>query len=333
MARTYDVYGVGHALVDIQYRVHPEFLSKNQIDKGVMTLVDEDQQNTLIEAITDEPVASASGGSAANTMIGIARFGGQAYYACLIGHDSWGDFYQRDLEGAGVATNPANRSDGKTGQCLVFITPDADRTLNTFLGISSAIGPTQVQEDLVAASHFVYLEGYLFSSDDGFAASTQAQEMAQRHSTSVSLTLSDPFMVSTFKDRFYTLMQKGVDVLFCNEDEALAYTDASTREKAGELLSQKAGVTYITCGADGVLVYAPNLRQHVPGVQVEAVDTTGAGDLFAGGALYGLTHGYNPLDAARLGSYAAAQVVARFGPRLDTSLADQINHILSHFKN
>ena len=152
MARTYDVYGVGHALVDIQYRVDPEFLAENQIDKGVMTLVDTERQTTLAAALTADPVASASGGSAANTMIGVARFGGQSYYACLTGRDEWGDFYQRDLEEAGVATSPANRGEGTTGQCLVFITPDADRTLNTFLGISSAIGPAQLQEDIIADS-------------------------------------------------------------------------------------------------------------------------------------------------------------------------------------
>ena len=331
MTRTYDVYGVGHALVDIQYRVQPDFLATNQVEKGVMTLVDEDRQAHLAKAITDTPVATASGGSAANTMIGVACFGGQAYYACLIGRDTWGDFYQRDLEAAGVVANPANRSEGTTGQCLVFITPDADRTLNTFLGISSAIGPAQLQEDIIADAHYVYLEGYLFSSDDGFAAAMQAQEMAQRNDTKVSLTLSDPFMVSTFEERFDSLMHNGIDLLFCNEEEAIACTGTADREGAAETMGSQVNIAYITCGPDGALVYADGQRHMVPGVQVEAVDTTGAGDLFAGGALFGLTHGYTPVDAARLGSYAAAQVVARFGPRLEESLADQVDQILAHF--
>ena len=235
MARTYDVYGVGHALVDIQYRVDPEFLAENQIDKGVMTLVDTERQTTLAAALTADPVASASGGSAANTMIGVARFGGQAYYACLTGRDEWGDFYQRDLEEAGVATNPANRDEGTTGQCLVFITPDADRTLNTFLGISSAIGPAQLQEDIIADSQCVYLEGYLFSSDDGFAAAIKAREMARRHGTTVALTLSDPFMVGAFKERFDAIIDHGIDLLFCNEEEAMACTGAADRAAAGRV--------------------------------------------------------------------------------------------------
>ena len=331
MARTYDVYGIGHALVDIQYQVAPEFLAEHQIEKGVMTLVDEARQRNLTAAVRGEPVASASGGSAANTLIGVARYGGRAYYACLTGRDAWGDFYQRDLEAAGVATHPANRGVGKTGQCLVFITPDADRTLNTFLGISSAIGPAQLQEEVIADSQYVYIEGYLLGSEDGFAAARRAQQMAQRHGTAVALTLSDPFAVRAFRARFDALLQDGVDLLFCNEEEAFASTGIDDLEAAGAALASRVGTAYVTCGADGALVYADGACDQVPGVPVQAIDTNGAGDLFAGGVLYGLSHGYSPLDAARLGCYAAAQVVTRFGPRLKQSLADRIDHILSHF--
>ena len=331
MARTYDVYGVGHALLDIQYQVAPAFLAEYQIEKGVMTLVDEARQRNLTAAVGNDPVAAASGGSAANTLIGVARFGGRAYYACLTGRDAWGDFYQRDLEAAGVATHSANRGEGKTGRCLVFITPDADRTLNTFLGISSAISPAQLQEEVIADSQYLYIEGYLLGSDDGFAAAYQAQQMAQRHGTAVALTLSDPFAVRAFRARFAALLQGGIDLLFCNEEEARASTGTSDRETAGAALASQVGTAYITCGAAGALVYADGPHYQVPGVPVQAIDTNGAGDLFAGGVLYGLSHGYSPLDAARLGCYAAAQVVARLGPRLEQSLADRIDRILSHF--
>ena len=331
MTRTYDVYGVGHALVDIQYQVASEFLAEHQIEKGVMTLVDEARQRTLTAAVNGEPVSSASGGSVANTLIGVARYGGRTYYACLTGRDAWGDFYQRDLEAAGVTTHPANRGVGKTGQCLVFVTPDADRTLNTFLGISSAIGPAQLHEEVIADSQYVYIEGYLLGSEDGFAAAHRAQQMAQRHGTAVALTLSDPFAVRAFRVRFDALLQDGVDLLFCNEEEALASTGTDDREAAGATLASQVGTAYVTCGADGALVYADGTHRQVPGVPVQAIDTNGAGDLFAGGVLYGLSHGYTPLDAARLGCYAAAQVVTRFGPRLEQSLADRIDHILSNF--
>ena len=331
MTRTYDVYGVGNALVDIQYQVSPEFLAEYQIEKGVMTLVDEARQRTLTAAVGREPIAATSGGSAANTLIGVACYGGRAYYACLTGRDAWGDFYQHDLEAAGVATHSANRGAGKTGQCLVFITPDADRTLNTFLGINSTLGPAQLQEEVIADSQYLYIEGYLLGSDAGFAAAGRAQQIAQRHGTAVALTLSDPFAVRAFRARFDALLQRGVDLLFCNVEEALASTGLGDRAAAGTALASQVGTTYITCGADGALVYADGGSYQVPGIPVQAIDTNGAGDLFAGGVLYGLSHGYSPLDAARLGCYAAAQVVTRFGPRLEQSLADHIVPILSRF--
>ena len=331
MSRKYDVYGVGHALVDIQYTVSTDFLEELGIDKGVMTLVDEERQQTLFQALRDEPIASASGGSAANTMIGVAGFGGRAYYACQLGKDEWADFYQQDLERAGVSSDPANRVSGRTGQCVIFITPDADRTLNTFLGVSSDIGPQQLREETIADSQHVYLEGYLLSSDSGFAACRRAQTLARKHGTAVSLTLSDPFMVTSCKERFVELVDNGVDLLFCNEDEARAYTGLQEREAACRALTDLVKVACITCGAEGAVIYEQDQRTHVPGVPVEALDTTGAGDLFAGGLLFGITNGYNLADAGKLGSYAAAQVVARYGPRLSHSLEDEIDAILAHF--
>ena len=160
MTREFDVYGVGNALVDVQYAVTPESLTGLGIDKGVMTLVDEERQREITSRLGAEPVKKASGGSAANTMIGVAQFGGTPYYACRLGRDAWGDFYQRDLEQAGVSTSTDNRGDGPTGQCLVMVTPDADRTLNTFLGISGELAAGQLEESVMAASKYVYLEGF-----------------------------------------------------------------------------------------------------------------------------------------------------------------------------
>ena len=240
MERTFDVYGVGHALVDIQYKVEVETLNQLGIEKGVMTLIDAQRQQTLFAQLERDPIASASGGSAANTMIGVAQFGGNPFYACLTGRDKWGDFfYQSDLEKAGVATDPAHRSDGTTGQCVVFITPDADRTLNTFLGVGSAVSVAQLDDEKIAASQYVYLEGYLLSSDNGFETCLQAQAMARSAGTSVALTLSDPFMVATFKERFVQLVENGVDVLFCNEDEANTFTDSSDSTQAIQRLGQR----------------------------------------------------------------------------------------------
>ncbi|MFH1574148.1 MAG: adenosine kinase [Acidobacteriota bacterium] len=329
MSHRYDVYGVGHALVDVQYAVSPEFLARLGIDKGVMTLIDQERQQALQAALGQQPITSASGGSAANTMIGVAGFGGSAYYTCQVGQDDWGAFYLRDLGKAGVCSNPANRIAGRTGQCTVFITPDADRTLNTFLGVSSTIGPERLEEEVIAASKYLYMEGYLLSSDSGYAVCRQAQDLARKHGTAVSLTLSDPFMVGSCKERFVALVEKGVDLLFCNEEEARAYTGHTDPETACRALAAAVGTSCVTCGAEGAIFYAQDRRIQIPGVQIEAVDTTGAGDLFAGGVLFGITHGFSLEEAGKLGSHAAAQVVAQYGPRLQRSLREEIGAILA----
>ena len=331
MSDTYDVYGIGHALVDIQHKIAVDFLARLKIEKGIMTLVDEERQLELTKALREDPIKSASGGSAANSMIGIAQFGGQAYYAYQVGLDEWGKFYQDDLEKAGVQSNPTNRVQGPTGKCLVFITPDADRTLNTFLGVSSNLGPEQIEEDAIAASKYIYLEGYLLSSESGFAACCRAQQLAQKHQTAVSLTLSDPAMVEFCRERFERLIEGGVDLLFCNEEEARALTGETDRKQSGRALATRVASACITCGADGALIYGDNQHFDIPVFQVKAVDTTGAGDMFAGGVLFGLTNGFGFSDAGKLGSYAAAQVVARYGPRLEGNLQNEISAILAQF--
>ncbi|MSR81841.1 MAG: adenosine kinase [Candidatus Latescibacteria bacterium] len=332
MSRTLDVYGVGHALVDVQYTLAPERLEQLGIRKGVMTLIDEPQQEQLLVALKNEtPVAQASGGSAANTMIGVAGFGGKTYYTCLLGRDEWGDFYHRDLEKAGVKSNPTHRSAGPTGKCVVVVTPDADRTLNTFLGVSSQLDPEHLEVPFIQDSAYLYLEGYLVSSEKGFATCLRAQEMARQAGTRVSLTLSDPVMVEYFRERFEKLVAGGVDLLFCNEEEAQAFTGAGDRQAAAQQLARQAPTGCITCGKDGALVFEGGRCNLIPGVKATAVDTTGAGDLFAGGVLFGLARGYSLEQAARLGNYAAAQVVARYGPRLDRPLKGELNPILSTF--
>jgi sugar/nucleoside kinase (ribokinase family) len=326
--RRYDVYGVGHALVDTQHATAPAFLEQMGIDKGVMTLVNEARQIELSRALLQEPIASSSGGSAANTMIGVAAFGGSAYYACQVGSDPWGEFYLRDLAAAGVDTRRGCRVSGTTGQCMVFITPDADRTLNTCLGVGSSIGPESVEPEVVAESSYVYLEGYLVGTNNGMATCLRAQQVAHEHEVAVALTLSDPFVVANARDRFVELVEAGVDVLFCNEDEARAYAQCENRNEACRRLSEQVATVCVTCGAEGALLSGCGRRYNVPGVCVDAVDTTGAGDLFAGGVLFGLAHGYSLQDSGRLGAYAAAQVVARYGARLGRSLAEEINTIL-----
>ncbi len=329
MPGPYDVYGIGNALVDIQYRVNPEYLDRMQIEKGVMTLVEEERQKELMDSLQDVPSERASGGSAANTMIGLANFGGRGYYACKVGKDEYGDFYLKDLEATGVAFNPSNREAGVTGKCLVFITPDADRTMNTFLGITSTFGPGQVEEEVVRQSAYLYIEGYLLSSETGFQAALAAQSYARAHGTQVAITLSDPFIVNVFKDQVREILSGGVDLLFCNEAEAQAYTETSDTTDACDALSGVVERFAVTCGPDGAVVGEGDRRLEAPGFRVEAVDTNGAGDSFAGAFLFGVTSGYDAAQAAKLAIYMSSRVVAKYGPRLDGSLKGEVNRILA----
>lgn len=325
----YDVYGIGHALVDLQYAVDPDQLRTLGVDKGVMTLVDGARRAAVLQGLGAEPVKRASGGSAANTVITVARFGGRAYYAFQVGADDWGRFYRDDLRDAGVDSSPSSLIPGDTGQCLVMVTPDADRTMNTYLGASGTMGPHQVDAETIASSRFIYLEGYLLTTPEGLSACLAAADAARAQDLPVALTLSDPFVVDAFRGHFQTLIEAGVDLLFCNEDEARAFTGLEDRESAARALAGGGARVCVTLGPDGALtIEADSSMTAVTGFDAMAVDTTGAGDTFAGGVLFGLTHGLDLAASALLGNYAAAVVVSAFGPRLSVDLADQIPAIL-----
>lgn len=325
----YDVYGLGNALVDIQYQVDPSFFEEMDIDKGVMTLIEEDRQQALIRALGGKEMARSSGGSAANTMIALANCGGRGYYACKVAEDGDGDFYVRDLNAAGVVSNQSNRAEGITGKCLVMITADADRTMNTFLGITSTFGSEQIEESVIAESQYIYIEGYLVAADAGFEAALVAQRFAQGHGTKVSLTLSDPFIVATFKDRMAALVDAGVDMLFCNEDEAKMFTGVETTADAIDALRNRTAGFAVTCGADGARVRDGGELVHSPGFKVDAVDTNGAGDSFAGAYLYAVAHGYSTEQAAKLATYVSSNVVAKYGPRFENKLsAEEVSRIV-----
>ncbi|MCY3735102.1 MAG: adenosine kinase [Gemmatimonadaceae bacterium] len=324
----YGVYGIGHALVDLQFAVEDSLLRELGIAKGVMTLVDEGRRREILDRLSD-PVNRASGGSAANTVITVARFGGRARYAFQVGEDDWGRFYRKDLTAAGVDSNPACRIPGETGQCLVMVTPDAERSMLTFLGASGTMGPRQVDPEGIAASRFVYLEGYLLTTEVGFQACRMASAIAREVGVEVSLTLSDPSVVEAFRDRFKVLADDGVDLLFCNEEEAAVLTGVGDPQEATSRLADLSARVCVTLGAGGALTAErgspPRL---VRGVEAKAVDTTGAGDTFAGGVLYGLASGHSLKESARLGNYAAAAVVSLFGPRLETEMAPLVDEIL-----
>lgn len=324
--KKYDVYGIGNAIVDIVTEVDADFFDKNNIEKGVMTLVDEKRQHELMRVIDMKRSRMSGGGSAGNTVVAINQFGGKTFYACQVANDELGKFFIEDLKRNGVDTNLAHESlpQGHTGRCLVMTSPDANRTLNTFLGVSSFLGPEDMNEQAIASSTYAYLEGYLVASPRGLEAMKATKKLAEKHKVDVALTFSDPSMVKYFSAQMRDVVGASVDLLFCNDEEAMIFTGASDLAGAREKLRDSAKRFVITLGANGALVFDGESFIQVEPHQVRAVDTNGAGDMFAGAFLYGITHGHSYADAGRLASLASARVVAQFGPRLAPNDAEKI---------
>ena len=314
----YDVYGLGNALVDMEFEISDQFLQENNIDKGVMTLVDENQQHELIEQLDSFEGNKASGGSAANTLIAVSSMGGSSYYSCKVADDDLGHFYLNDLQTAKVDCNMNGKHKGGiTGKCLVMVTPDAERTMHTFLGVSSELSPYEVSEDAIKNSSFCYLEGYLTTSETGKAANISAREIAEKNNIKTALTFSDPFVVEYFRDAFTETIGDGIDLLFCNEVEALSYTQKDTVEEAAEVIKTFSKTFAITLGAKGAAIYDGSNMISIDANPIQAVDSNGAGDLFAGAFMYGLTHGMSYEESGILASKASSIIVGQFGPRLN----------------
>ncbi len=330
--KKYNVYGIGNALVDMEFEVEPHFLSQMQIAKGMMTLVDEKRQLELVNALHGTRHKRCCGGSAANSMIAISQLGGRSFYSCKVASDETGDFYFSDLVNNGVTTNLCDkRTQGTTGKCLVLITPDADRTMNTHLGITSEFSKTEIIEDELVQSEFVYIEGYLAASASGKEAAIYARELAHKHKIKTALTFSDVNMVTYFKQNLIEMMGNHlapIDILFCNQDEACAFTGHTNVDEAAKELKKICKTFAITLGAKGALVFTGEREIDVLTPTVMAVDTNGAGDLFAGGFLYALTHGYSYSSAGRLACSLASLLVTQFGARLEKEQALKIKKII-----
>ncbi len=317
-AKKYDVYGVGNALVDTEIETTDDQLRALGIEKGLMTLVDADRQQELISALTGVRHRLTGGGSAANTINALANLGGRCYYSCRIADDENGHFFADDMRTAGVNTNihADKGTDGPTGTCLVMVTPDAERTMNTNLGISATLAPDQVIEEELAAAEYLYIEGYLVSTPNSLATAMHARELAAKHGVKVAFTFSDPAMVQYCKDGLDQVLGDGVDVLLCNETEATGFAGAESVEEAGDILSQRAGVLAITRGPHGSRIWDGDQWIDIAPHPVEAIDTNGAGDLFAGAFLYGLTQDLGCEQAGKLASLGSATLVTHFGARL-----------------
>lgn len=318
MTKKYDVYAIGNALVDMEYEVHDEFFTKNKIDKGLMTLIDEARKKELMSVLGKSPKKQQCGGSAANTIIAVAQFGGKGFYSCKVAKDEIGDFYFQDLKENGVDSNleKQTRAEGITGKCLVMVTPDAERTMNTFLGITSTLANTEVDPDAIKGSKYMYMEGYLVASPTGKEAAIHARKIAEEARVKTALTFSDVNMVKFFKDGLMEMIGNGVDLLFCNESEALSFAGTHDLKVAREELKKVAKTFVITQGENGATIFDGDTFIDIEPYKVKAIDSNGAGDMYAGSFLYAVTHGHSFAAAGKLASLAASRVVSQFGPRL-----------------
>ena len=311
----FDVVGIGNALVDVIAHADDEFLHAYELVKGSMTLIETDRAVELYSALSG--AVEMSGGSAANTMTGVASFGGSAAYIGKVDDDDLGEVFGHDLRAVGVTFAGGGVDHGTpTGRCVIVVTPDAERTMNTFLGVSSELHIDDLDDEVIANGQILYMEGYLYDRDDAKAAFRHASHVAHEHGRRVSLTLSDSFCVDRHRDDFRGLVSDRVDLLFGNEDELISLYETDTFDQAVKLLRQECEFAAITRGSDGCLIITPTEQITVPAVPVDqVVDTTGAGDLFAAGFLHGLTTGQPLEECGRLGSIAAAEVIGHVGPR------------------
>lgn len=328
MSKKYNVYGIGNALVDIVTEVDDKFLTDHKIEKGLMTLVDEESQERISNAINMNNSNKQCGGSAANSIIAVSQFGGSSYYSCKVANDALGEFYKDDLKDNGVDSNLNSETleEGITGKCLVMTAEDASRTMNTFLGITGSYSRSEIMAGALKDSEYLYIEGYLVTSENGIDAMRYAKKMAEDNGVKTALTFSDPSMVKYFREAMVSVVGSGVDLLFCNEEEAMLYTEKDNLADAREALKKAAKRFVITLGEKGAVIFDGETFIDVDPCKVEAIDSNGAGDLFAGAFLYGITNGKSYADAGKLASMASSKVVTQFGPRLEL---DQTKELLS----
>lgn len=312
---------MGNALVDVISMESDAFIERHGLVKGSMRLIEPDEAVALYDAMG--PAIEASGGSAANTIAGIASLGGKGGFIGRVRDDQLGAVFRHDIRSVGVEFPVAPAGSGApTGRSLIVVTPDAERTMNTLLGAASELSPDDVDEAFVARAQVTYLEGYLFDRELAGEAFKKASAAAHAAGRKVALTLSDSFCVERFLDAFQDLVEHDVDILFGNDEELKLLYGTSDPEAAVAEAEKVCDLVVMTRGADGSLISQRGTRVHVDAEPVaRVVDTTGAGDLYAAGFLFGMTHGHDLPTSAKLGSVAAAEVISHVGPRPETVLA------------
>jgi sugar/nucleoside kinase (ribokinase family) len=321
MTITYDITAVGHAIVDVLAPSDEAFLTKHDLPKGSMTLIDSHRALSLSDAMAESEMAS--GGSAGNTISGAASFGAKCAYVGKVAHDTMGEFFAHDLRKMGVEfRTPVLHDDPTpTGRCLINVTADGQRTMATFLGAAALVSPKDLDEDIIKASQITYLEGYLFDTPSGRETFAKASQIARSAGHKTAITLSDGFVVNRWREDLLAFIDRHIDVVFANESELLALFQTDDFFKALGWLRTKADLAFITRSEQGSVVAKMDDTHTIKAAHCDqVVDTTGAGDQYAAGVLFGLTQGLHVTACAELGSLAAAEVIGHYGPRAQVSL-------------
>ncbi len=320
--RSFDVCGIGNAIVDVLAYCDLDFIETMKLNKGTMTLIDAARAQQLYEAMG--PAIEASGGSAANTIAGIASLGGKAAFIGKIGNDQLGGIFRHDIRAAGVHfATPSATSATPTARCMIFVTPDAERTMNTYLGTCVELTPEDVDPEIVRHARVTYLEGYLWDPPQAKLAFLKAADIAHKAGREIALSLSDPFCVRRYLKEFQDLVRDHVDILFANEHEIMALWECDDFDRALEATRAACDLAAITRSEKGSIVLAPGEIHAIPAWPVpRVVDVTGAGDLYAAGFLHGYTTGRNYAQCGRIAAIAAAEIIGHFGARPQIPLAE-----------
>jgi hypothetical protein len=326
MQKDIQLLGLGNALVDIQFEVNDSEVDLFSLEKGTMTLVNKTIQKNILDYLGNRTNYKSSGGSAANTIIGFSSFGGKAAYKTMLGEDDFGRFYAKEFHNLGIVLDAKYDYDEHTGICFVLITPDSERTLVTALGATAKHGREHIDDNLIKRAEWLYVEGYKFSEGAGYEAINHSVDIAQKFETKIAVTLSDKFIIDVFRNNLDVVLEKS-DLIFCNELEAKTYANTHSVNEAFNVLTSKFKNIAMTMGAEGSLVKWDDQVYEIPAYKTKAIDTTGAGDMYAAGFMYGITHANNPVKAGHLGSISASKVVSQYGARLTeshTNLRDMI---------
>jgi sugar/nucleoside kinase (ribokinase family) len=326
--RRYTVYGIGNGIVDKQVKVTESELEDLRLRKGYMELADQAEQERILAYLGHRESELHAGGSAANTIVGIAQMGGTVAYTCSLAADELGQHYAADFTRLAIRLTSALKPALHTGVCLILVTPDGERTMKTSLGASAQLTPEDIDAEVMAQAQWVYLEGYLLAGDTTRAATFHALELARQHGTRIAFSFSDGFLVANFGQHVKKIVTDYADLIFANELEAAAYTGMRDPQASLEKIVQDCANACVTCSENGSYIHYGGETCYVPAFATQPVDLTGAGDMYAAGVLYGLSRQATPERAVQLGSRAASYVVRQMGARLPGTLLETVRDIL-----